>query len=80
MYVRPNVITVTLQERHFCFVLKYLLAILRVCCSEVQVAQSAKLDAVIESCRRNGVCLKGIISSPLHFKGGILQTLNMRLR
>jgi len=48
--------------------------------SEVQVAQSTKLDTVIESCRRNGVCLKGIISSPLQFKGGILQTLNMRLR
>lgn len=48
--------------------------------SEVQVAQSAKLDTVLESCRRNGVCLKGIISSPVNFKGGILQTLNMRLR
>ncbi|XP_064616815.1 isocitrate dehydrogenase [NAD] subunit beta, mitochondrial-like [Liolophura sinensis] len=48
--------------------------------SEVQKGTSADLEAVVQSLRTNGVGLKGIIASPSGFKGGILQTLNMRLR
>ena len=48
--------------------------------SEVQSGWSANAETVIESCRRNKVCLKGIISSPVNYEGGILQTLNMKIR
>ena len=48
--------------------------------SEVQSAQSVSVDTVEESCLRNRVCLKGIISTPVNFKGSILQTLNMKIR
>jgi len=48
--------------------------------SEVQFGVSANVDKVVESCSRNKVILKGIISSPLHSSEGILQTLNMRIR
>lgn len=48
--------------------------------SEVQTGHTADVSTVVESCRRNKVCLKGIISSPLYSEGGILQTLNMRIR
>ena len=42
--------------------------------------QSASLESVIESCQRNTVCLKGIISSPVNFQQGVLETLNMKFR
>ncbi|KAJ8300906.1 hypothetical protein KUTeg_022425 [Tegillarca granosa] len=48
--------------------------------SEVQPGQSASLETVVESFRRNGVGLKGIITTPSNFKGGVLQTLNMKIR
>ncbi|ESO98976.1 hypothetical protein LOTGIDRAFT_158944 [Lottia gigantea] len=48
--------------------------------SEVQPAQSATVSAVIESFKRNGAGLKGIITTPASFKGGVLRTLNMRIR
>ncbi|CAC5373034.1 IDH3 [Mytilus coruscus] len=48
--------------------------------SEVQQGQSVSLDTVVESFKRNGVGIKGIITTPSQFKGGILQTLNMKLR
>ncbi|XP_046543376.1 LOW QUALITY PROTEIN: isocitrate dehydrogenase [NAD] subunit beta, mitochondrial-like [Haliotis rubra] len=48
--------------------------------SEVQPGQSASLSTAIESFVRNGVGLKGIITTPSSFKGGVLRTLNMRLR
>ncbi|CAH1784854.1 unnamed protein product [Owenia fusiformis] len=48
--------------------------------SEVQPAQSASLETVVESLRRNGVGLKGIIATPSQMSGGILQTLNMQMR
>ncbi|KAL8562990.1 Isocitrate dehydrogenase [NAD] subunit beta, mitochondrial [Nucella lapillus] len=48
--------------------------------SEVQPAQSASMDKVVQSFQKNGVGLKGIITSPTAFKGGVLQTLNMKLR
>jgi len=48
--------------------------------SEVQTGHTADVGTVVESCRRTKVCLKGIISSPLYAEGGILQTLNMKIR
>jgi isocitrate dehydrogenase (NAD+) len=48
--------------------------------SEVQSGHTADVGTVVESCRRNKVCLKGIISSPLYAEGGLLQTLNMKIR
>ncbi|XP_055954310.1 isocitrate dehydrogenase [NAD] subunit beta, mitochondrial isoform X2 [Patella vulgata] len=48
--------------------------------SEVQPAQSATVGSVVESFKRNGVGLKGIIATPSSFKGGVLQTLNMQIR
>ncbi|ESN90640.1 hypothetical protein HELRODRAFT_185220 [Helobdella robusta] len=48
--------------------------------SEVQTGLKANADVVIESCQRNKVCLKGIIASPIHFDGGLLMTLNMKIR
>ncbi|KAL4218939.1 Isocitrate dehydrogenase [NAD] subunit beta [Mactra antiquata] len=48
--------------------------------SEVQSAQSADYETVLESFRKNGAGLKGIISSPHTFKGTELQTLNMKIR
>ncbi|KAK6196189.1 hypothetical protein SNE40_001460 [Patella caerulea] len=48
--------------------------------SEVQPGQSATVGSVVESFKRNGVGLKGIIATPSSFKGGVLQTLNMQIR
>ncbi|XP_076455142.1 isocitrate dehydrogenase [NAD] subunit beta, mitochondrial-like isoform X2 [Babylonia areolata] len=48
--------------------------------SEVQPAQSATVEMVVDSFRRNGVGLKGIITTPSSFRGGVLQTLNMKIR
>jgi len=50
------------------------------CFSEVQTGHTADVGTVVESCRRNKVALKGIISSPQFAEGGILQTLNMKIR
>ncbi|KAL5011316.1 hypothetical protein ScPMuIL_009867 [Solemya velum] len=47
--------------------------------SEVQPG-SDKLETVLESFRKNGVGLTHYITTPHHFKGGILETLNMKLR
>ena len=47
--------------------------------SEVQVGQSAPIEEVIESLKRNNVALKGIIHTPAG-DGGELRTLNMTLR
>jgi len=48
--------------------------------SEVNPAMSKSVDTVVDSFKRNGVGLKGIITTPANFKGGVLETLNMRLR
>jgi hypothetical protein len=48
--------------------------------SEVQPEKSMKFEDVIQSLRQNGVGLKGIITSPESFQGGVLQTLNMKIR
>ena len=48
--------------------------------SELQPGQSVPLEEVIKSCRNNRVCLKGILATPQHFEGSILQTLNMQFR
>ncbi|XP_072026767.1 isocitrate dehydrogenase [NAD] subunit beta, mitochondrial-like isoform X2 [Amphiura filiformis] len=47
--------------------------------SEVQVGQSATIDDVIDSFKRNHVALKGTIHTPTG-SGGELKTLNMKLR
>ena len=54
--------------------------LLFVCSSEVQPEQSASAEEVAASCRENRICLKGIITTPLNYEGGILETLNMRIR
>jgi len=48
--------------------------------SEVHNGPRVDVNRVVESCKRNQVILKGIISSPLQSEDGILRTLNMRLR
>ncbi|PVD22420.1 hypothetical protein C0Q70_18232 [Pomacea canaliculata] len=48
--------------------------------SEIQPGQSATVQTVVESFRRNGVGLKGILTSPSTYKGGVLRTVNMKIR
>jgi len=48
--------------------------------SEVNPNLSAPLDDVAESIFRNGICLKGILSTPDYSNTGELQSLNMKLR
>ena len=48
--------------------------------SEVQPNRSESVETVVESFKRNGVGLKGILTSPTNFKGGVLETTNMKLR
>ncbi|CAL1525864.1 unnamed protein product [Lymnaea stagnalis] len=48
--------------------------------SEISPNTSSTLMDVVESFKRNKVGLKGIITTPTFFKGGVLQTLNMRIR
>ncbi|XP_014672634.1 PREDICTED: isocitrate dehydrogenase [NAD] subunit beta, mitochondrial-like [Priapulus caudatus] len=47
--------------------------------SELHSKESATVAEVVSSIQRNGVCLKGIISTP-HGVGGELQTINMKFR
>ena len=47
--------------------------------SEIQSGQSCGIETIVASCQKNKVCLKGIISSPQNFEGGLLQTLNMKI-
>nr|CAD7394375.1 unnamed protein product [Timema cristinae] len=48
--------------------------------SEVNPTLSAPLEDVAGSITRNGICLKGILSTPDYSHTGELQTLNMKLR
>jgi len=48
--------------------------------SEVQPNRSETVETVVESFKRNGVGLKGILTSPTNFTGGVLETTNMKLR
>lgn len=48
--------------------------------SEIHPTMSAPIDQVAESIIRNGICLKGILSTPFSSTSGELQTLNMKLR
>lgn len=48
--------------------------------SEIHPTMSVPVEAVAESIQRNGVCLKGILSTPFSATSGELQSLNMRLR
>jgi len=41
---------------------------------------SVPVETVIESLQRNGIALKGILSTPFSSSGGELQNLNMRIR
>lgn len=48
--------------------------------SEVQKEKSASLETLLDSCRRNKVCIKGVITSPMQYRADQLMTLNMRIR
>lgn len=48
--------------------------------SEIHHTISAPLESVIESVQKNGIALKGILSSPNISHTGELQTLNMKIR
>ena len=48
--------------------------------TELYSKRSETLDEVVESIKRNGVCLKGILATPDHSSDGELKTLNMKLR
>jgi len=48
--------------------------------SELDPARSEQLETVVESIKRNGMCLKGILASPDYNADGEAKTLNMKLR
>ncbi|RWS30510.1 putative isocitrate dehydrogenase [NAD] subunit beta-like protein [Leptotrombidium deliense] len=48
--------------------------------SEVNPSMSVPVETVIESIHKNGIALKGILSTPFSSSSGELQTLNMKIR
>lgn len=48
--------------------------------SEVNPNMSVSVDTVIDSIKRNGIALKGILSTPFSSSNGELETLNMKIR
>jgi len=48
--------------------------------SEVHASLSTPLDTVVNSIRKNGVCLKGVLTTPEYGEDGDLQSLNMKMR
>lgn len=48
--------------------------------SEVNPKISVPFDIVIESIKRNGIALKGILSTPFRSPSGELGSLNMKIR
>jgi len=48
--------------------------------SEVHASLSTPLDQVVDSIKKNGICLKGVITTPEYGEEGDLQSLNMRMR
>ncbi|XP_064631034.1 isocitrate dehydrogenase [NAD] subunit beta, mitochondrial-like isoform X2 [Lineus longissimus] len=48
--------------------------------SEVNPVQSVTVTEAVESLQRNNVGLKGIIATPTNMTGGVLQTVNMKVR
>jgi isocitrate dehydrogenase (NAD+) len=48
--------------------------------SEIHPSLSVPVEQVAESIQKNGICLKGILSTPFSSSSGELQTLNMSLR
>lgn len=48
--------------------------------SEVNPKISVPFDLVIESIKRNGIALKGILSTPFRSPSGELGSLNMKIR
>ena len=48
--------------------------------SEVHAALSVPMEIVVDSINRNGLCLKGILQTPLISESDDPETLNMRMR
>ena len=48
--------------------------------SELDPDRSDSLETVVESIKRNRICLKGILASPEYNADGEAKTLNMKLR
>ncbi|XP_047499435.1 isocitrate dehydrogenase [NAD] subunit beta, mitochondrial-like isoform X2 [Penaeus chinensis] len=48
--------------------------------TELYARRSESLDDVVDSIKRNRLCLKGILATPDHSSDGELKTLNMKLR
>lgn len=48
--------------------------------SEVHASLSTPLDTVVDSIRKNGICLKGVLTTPEYGEDGDLQSLNMKMR
>jgi len=48
--------------------------------SEVHASLSSPLDQVVDSIKKNGICLKGVLTTPEYGEEGDLQSLNMRMR
>lgn len=48
--------------------------------TELYARKSESLEDVVDSIRRNKLCLKGILATPDHSSDGELKTLNMKLR
>lgn len=48
--------------------------------SEIHPSMSVPLETVVESIKKNGIALKGILSSPAMNSAGDLETLNMKIR
>lgn len=48
--------------------------------SEIYPTMSVSVETVIDSISKNGICLKGILSTPFSSHAGELQTLNMKVR
>ena len=48
--------------------------------SEIHHTISAPLETAIESVKKNGICLKGTLETPLSMSSGELQTWNMKIR
>lgn len=48
--------------------------------SEIHHTISASLETAIDSIKKNGICLKGILETPIQSLGGELETWNMKMR
>jgi isocitrate dehydrogenase (NAD+) len=48
--------------------------------SEVHSSQSSPIRSVVDSISRNGICLKGVLTTPSFSASGETDTLNIRMR